>query len=89
MVEIDTIMTALASGGISASIARLFISKSLADLEKVSDKIHDIGEQLSAIKEKLANNEKTYDMVFEHDRKIASLETKLSTSFRQKVGGTS
>lgn len=74
---LDSLLTTALSGGIAASIARFFITKSLKDLEHVIEKISEIRVELASITVKLRDHERERETIQRHDKQIAVLETNL------------
>jgi hypothetical protein len=75
--HIDAIFSALLGSGFASALAKAYISKSLSDLEKVSEKVSEIKSELSAIAVKLENTEKDRDIILTHERKIAAMENQI------------
>lgn len=86
MGQINAAIAALFSGGITALIARTYISKSIQDLEKVLEKVSEIKGELMRIGVKLEHFEDAAELVGKHDRKIAAMEVKLYGNKRSHSG---
>lgn len=75
--NLDAIITAILSSGISATLAKAYISKSLRELEQISEKVAEINAELSAIAVKLEHADKDRDILLTHERKIAAMENEV------------
>lgn len=83
MLDIDAAISAATvafSSGLTAALARSYIVKSLGDLDKIANFIHEIKEELAAISVKLESQDRDHEMILEHDRKIATLAAKMRKS---------
>lgn len=81
--QYDAAIAAIFSGGLTAAIAKAYISKSIQDLEKVLEKVSEIRAELSAISVKLKHFDDAAELVLKHDRKIAAMEAKVYGNKRQ------
>jgi Holliday junction resolvase-like predicted endonuclease len=90
----ESIAGAIVSSSAVAWLAKLYIEKSLGELDVVAEKLSTIGAQLAVISVKLASAEGVFALVQEHDRKIFALEqlyathrqTSAASSSRQECG---
>ncbi len=77
MEHLDAILNAILGSAIASWFAKAYISKSLKNLDELSEKVTKISMEISAIVVKLGISEKNNDMVLVHDRKIAAMENEL------------
>lgn len=84
--QLNAAIAALFSGGITAAIAKAYISKSLQDLETVLEKIAEIRTDLAKIGVRLERFDDAAELVVKHDRKIAAMEAKLYGNKRSSSG---
>ena len=74
IIHFDAIVSALGGCGATALVAKYFITKALADLSKLQEKIEVIDKSLAMISvrlEKLSEHEAT---ILDHTKQIAFLE---------------
>lgn len=72
---IQSFLSALVGTLVTSFLAKLYVTKSLKDLEAALSMCHEINRKLAVICEKVSSLERVEFMVREHDRKIISLET--------------
>lgn len=78
--QIDVMMNALTvilSGSMTAGIARFYIGRFVNHLDEIGMKINEIKVDLSAITAHLEHLKHIQQQVFEHESKIAVLESKI------------
>lgn len=74
----DAIIGAIGGCGTAAALARFFIVRALKDLDSIAKKISSINEKLIAVDVTIESLKKLEKVVSQHDRKIASIESRLT-----------
>lgn len=82
---VDDTIVGIALGAIGGTaltsfLARLFISKSLKDLEHAIKKIGEIKSELGILSSRLEEISRTQQLIREIDRKVIALETRLNAN---------
>lgn len=72
-------LTGLLSGGITASIAKFYILRSVEQLDSIGEKIQEIKQELVAIGVKLEHLDSLQMKLMEHDSKIAVLQSRMKS----------
>lgn len=77
MPHLETVVSTVIGGSVSAALVRHFIMKIVTGLEKLSEQVHTISAKLSVIEVRLGQLEKLEETAVSHDRKITEIQSRL------------
>lgn len=83
-VDWDTVLSASCGGAAAVATFKAFLSRSLEEISRNTEKLQQSQLALSAITAKLESFEKIPEVLLEHDRKIARLEARLDEATRSR-----
>lgn len=75
MVTWDSIISAIIGSGSSAAIALYFLKKAISELEETIKEIAKIKSDMAVLASKIETNERSTEILRDHDRKIAAMES--------------